>query len=72
METVAKIVGAVVLIFAVSVVVSLLTAYPVMLLWNWLGPDLFEWPTIDFLQALGITALCSLLFKSTSKSSSKE
>jgi hypothetical protein len=34
----------------------------VMLLWNWLLPPLFGWPTITFWQALGLLALCRILF----------
>jgi len=34
----------------------------VMLLWNWLLPPLFGWPEIGFWQALGLLALCRVLF----------
>ena len=34
----------------------------VMLLWNWLAPTLFGWPQITFWQALGLLALCRILF----------
>ena len=34
----------------------------VRLLWNWLLPPLFGWPEITFWQALGILALCRILF----------
>jgi len=34
----------------------------VMLLWNWLGPALFGLPLITFWQALGLLALCRILF----------
>src|SRR2546423_15027493 len=34
----------------------------VLLLWNWLLPPLFAWPQITFWQALGILALCRILF----------
>jgi len=34
----------------------------VMLLWNWLTPTLFGWPQITFWQALGLLALCRILF----------
>lgn len=34
----------------------------VRLLWNWLMPDLFGWRTIGFWQALGLLALCRILF----------
>lgn len=31
-------------------------------LWNWLLPPLFAWPEITFWQALGLLALCRILF----------
>jgi len=34
----------------------------VLLLWNWLLPPLFGLPAITFLQALGLLALCRILF----------
>jgi uncharacterized membrane protein len=34
----------------------------VRLLWNWLLPQLFGWREITFWQALGLLALCRILF----------
>jgi len=34
----------------------------VLQLWNWLLPPLFSWRQITFWQALGILALCRILF----------
>lgn len=34
----------------------------VMLLWNWLAPQLFGWHQLTFWQALGLLALCRILF----------
>ena len=34
----------------------------VMLLWNWLLPSLFGWHAITFWQAVGLLALCRILF----------
>jgi hypothetical protein len=34
----------------------------VMLLWNWLLPPLFGWSQVTFWQALGMLALCRILF----------
>lgn len=34
----------------------------VMHLWNWLTPGLFGWRQITFWQALGLLALCRILF----------
>jgi|SRR5277367_620803 len=34
----------------------------VLKLWNWLLPPLFGWRTITFWQAVGLLALCRILF----------
>ena len=34
----------------------------VLQLWNWLLPSIFGWPHITFWQALGMLALCRILF----------
>jgi hypothetical protein len=34
----------------------------VRLLWNWLLPPLVGWPEVTFWQALGVLALCRILF----------
>ncbi|HEX8068498.1 MAG TPA: hypothetical protein VF546_01005 [Pyrinomonadaceae bacterium] len=34
----------------------------VMSLWNWLLPPLFGWREVNFWQALGLLALCRILF----------
>jgi hypothetical protein len=34
----------------------------VKLLWNWLAPPLFGWSQVSFWQALGLLALCRILF----------
>ena len=34
----------------------------VMQLWNWLLPPLFGWPALTFWQAIGLLALCRILF----------
>jgi uncharacterized protein YacL len=49
--------------------VALLSALPVMFLWNWLMPELFGLRVIDFWQALGLSMLCGALFKSSGSSS---
>ncbi len=42
--------------------VFLLVGYVLMLLWNWLMPDLFGVPRVDYWQAFGILILAKLLF----------
>jgi hypothetical protein len=66
-----KILAAVFIIVGVVVVVSILTAFPLMLLWNWLMPDLFGLQQINFWQALGLAFLSNILFKSSTSNSSK-
>ena len=34
----------------------------VMWLWNWLAPALFGWRVVTFWEALGLLALCRILF----------
>ena len=66
METVTKIlitVGTVVLL-------ALLMTFPLMWLWNWLMPDLFNVAEIGFWQALGLNFLASILFKKNNSTSS--
>jgi len=47
---------------------SFLMAIPVWLLWNGVMPDIFGLPVITLWQALGLSVLSSLLFKSASSS----
>lgn len=54
-----------------AVAIGVATAFPVMLLWNALMPNLFGLKIISFTEALMLSVLCSLLFKSSSGSSSK-
>jgi len=44
----------------------------VYLLWNWLMPELFHLPVVTFWQALGITTLANILFKSNSNGKSEK
>lgn len=45
-----------------TVVFSLLLAFPTMWLWNWLMPAIFGLKTLTFWESLGMTFLCSMLF----------
>lgn len=51
---------------------SLLSAIPVMLLWNAVVPSIFGLKVISFMEALALSCLSSCLFKSTSTSSSSK
>ena len=54
------------------VLIVLLTAYPVMLLWNWLMPMIFGLPTIGFWESLGLITLFRLLIPTTTTYKKKE
>jgi hypothetical protein len=56
----------------IAVIIRLLQGLSVILLWNWLVPTLFEGPTITFVQALGLSALCELLFKASGTATAKK
>ena len=45
--------------------VALILGVPLMLLWNWLMPDIFGLTEITFWQAVGLNFLSSILFKTT-------
>jgi hypothetical protein len=40
-----------------------LLGWGVMLLWNWLMPEIFGLPSVSYWQAWGILVLCWILFK---------
>jgi hypothetical protein len=65
-----KFFGAILSLALIFLVIAIITAVPLMLLWNWLMPELFHLPTISILQAFGLSILSSILFKSSSSSSS--
>lgn len=48
--------------FAVGIFILGLLTFLIMYLWNWLMPELFHLPTITYWQALGLFALCKILF----------
>jgi hypothetical protein len=52
------------LIGLIAIVIVLL-GYPLMLLWNWLMPNIFGLPEITFWQAIGLNLLSTILFKPT-------
>ena len=50
------------LIFLVMLLFIAVGGEVVLQLWNWLLPPLFGWRQITFWQALGLLALCRILF----------
>ena len=51
------------LLIGVMILVVLLFGGPLMILWNWLMPIIFNLPTITFFQACGLQLIATLLFK---------
>ncbi|MDR2809428.1 MAG: hypothetical protein LBB84_02570 [Tannerellaceae bacterium] len=48
------------LLFGLAIVAGI--GAVVMWLWNWLTPAIWGWPVLHFGQALGLFALCRILF----------
>ena len=46
-------------------IVMVLLGYPVMLLWNWLIPEIFGLSEITFWQAIGLNILSTILLRSS-------
>ena len=65
MDTVVKLV----LGLALTVVIALFIAFPVMWLWNWLMPEIFGLVEITFWQGLGLAVLSGFLFNRSSSTS---
>lgn len=53
--------GAVLAAIAIAVLVSIIMAYPVKWLWNWLVPSIFSLRTISVTEAWGLGLLIQLL-----------
>ena len=49
--------------FAMIIVIGLLSIFPIMWLWNWLVPSLFNGPEITFWQTAGLYLLINLLIR---------
>lgn len=58
--------GAIITVGAILLITLILTL-PTYFLWNWLMPIIFGLKKLTLLQALGVTLLSSVLFKSASK-----
>ncbi len=72
MDTFAKLTSAFLVVVLFLVFAALLMGLPLMWLWNWLMPELFGLKTIGFWQAVGLNFLSSILFKSSTASSSSK
>jgi len=53
-------------LFVLTVIVlGILFSLPVMWLWNWLMPYIFQLPELSLFQAFGLLLLCGFLFKTS-------
>ena len=62
MDKIAIVIGAAIL----ATVLALITSIPLWLLWNVLMPEIFGLKAITWIQAVGLSFLSSILFKSAS------
>ncbi len=71
-EKLVIVVGTIIVVIVMVFVSSLILAWPIQLLWNWLMPIIFNLTTITFWQAWGLLMMSQLLIKSSSSSSKKD
>ena len=62
MEKLIAVLIVILMFLVIAVVFALIVAFPVMLIWNAIMPELFELAKITFWQALGLSLLARLLF----------
>ena len=62
-----KIITGLMLTFLFIGAAALFFTLPLLLLWNWLMPVIFEFIKITFWQAFGINFLAGILFRNTKK-----
>lgn len=65
-------IGAIALILAIVVGIFFLDSWFIMLLWNAVIVTVMEWNALSFWMACGLNLLCTLLFGSIIKISSKK
>ena len=56
-------INGILIVLGVLILAVLLFGAPLMLLWNWLMPEIFGLPYIGFWQACGLQLVATLLFK---------
>ena len=71
MEAISKLIGGILLVIILAVILAAIIAYPAMLLWNWLMPELFGLKFITFWQMFGLIALVRIILPSPSSSKSE-
>lgn len=50
-------------IVLLMLVLGAISAFPLMWIWNWMMPELFDLPVINFWQAFWGNFMCGILFK---------
>ena len=63
MNNIYETIGSILATILIVTVVALILGFPLMWLWNWLMPTIFNLPVITFWQALGLNVLSSILLK---------
>lgn len=58
-----SLVGRIIVFVALLFVTLIIITIPIYFVWNWLMPDIFEIKEITFLQAFGISAISTFLFR---------
>mgnify|MGYP000642446194 FL=1 len=59
-----KAIEAILLVVGLLFLYALILAFPTMILWNWLMPNIFGLIQIDIFQAMGLNFLSGILLKS--------
>lgn len=72
MKTFAEILSTIIVGLATIALLSVIVAFPIMWLWNWLMPDIFGLKEITVWQAIGLNFLTSALFKQSNNSKSEK
>lgn len=71
MDDFMKLIGYLVAAIGIVVGIAVITAFPVMVMWNYLIPELFGLKSISFLSKGNRSVLCSTLFECSSSGSGK-
>ena len=58
-----EVIVAIAAVLGLIAILVVILGYPLMLLWNWLMPELFGLSEVTFLQAIGLNILCTILFR---------
>ena len=71
MQKIGTIFAALLIAAGLAFLASVLIAYPVKWLWNWLLPEIFGWKEISALQAWGLVFLLNLMIPNRNRTEKK-